>query len=247
MILNFVRKIAHRGVMTFVSALPGAFCMSLEVFLRRRFGERYLSWGTVAVAFFGVFMTLGFVGAFYHIVQPVAERSAARTGTAESLWMLAFWSLCIWHKAVIWGRNRRGEQWFSYSPGDAYPIWRAMGISETTTFRIAEPLAALIGALAFAVLGINGFVGLWLFVSGLFLLVKRQLQYHSERRTVLDMIDSRTRSERLRTAMGRQSPHEQSDGYTVTPAATYLTPELREELMRRYGPRKSQPQTKDNA
>lgn len=245
--LNFARKIAHRSVIAFITGMPEALCLSLEIFVRRRFGERYLTWSTIVMTFFRVSLALGLIAALYHIAKPDWPYYASQSGATESLWMLSFWLCCVWHKFVIWSRNQRGEQWYSYAPGDAFPLWRAIGISEIATFRFAEPMAAVLGALACAALRIDGSVSAWLLVSGLCLFVKRQLQYYTERRTVLDMIDSRTRSERLRSAMGRQSPHEQPDGYTVTPAMTYLTPELREELMRRYGTSAPPSQTNSNA
>ena len=232
--LNFARKIAHRSVIAFITGMPEALCLSLEIFVRRRFGERYLTWRTIVMTFFRVSLALGLIAALYHIAKPDWPYYAPRSGTTESFWMLSFWLHCLWHKFVIWRRNQRGEQWYSYAPGDAFPFWRAMGFSEIATFRFAEPMAVVLFALACFALRIDGSVSVWLFVSGLCLFVKRQLQYYTERRAVLDMIDSRARSERLRSAMGRESPHEQPDGYTVTPATTYLTPELREELMRRY-------------
>lgn len=231
---NLIHNIARRAVVALVKGMPDALCLSLEIFIRRRFGERYLTWRIIASTFFSVCVVFALIAVLYHIAKPDWSYDAPRSGAAEALWMFAFWLHCLWHKFVIWDRNRRGEQWYSYAPGDAFPFWRAMGISEIATFRFAEPMAAVLVALACFALGIGGSVNAWLLGSGLSLFVKRQLQYYTERRAVLDMIDSRARSERLRSAMGRQSPHEQPDGYTVTPATTYLTPELREELMRRY-------------
>jgi len=244
--LNLVRNFGRRLLIALIKGMPEALCISLEIFIRRRFGERYLTWKIIASTFASVCLALSFLAVFYHIAKPDWPDDAQQSSAAAPLWMLAFWLHCLWHKFVIWQRNRRGEQWFSYSPGDAFPLWRAMGISEITTFRFAEPLATVLVALACAALGIGGSVSAWLLVSSVSLFVKRQLQYYTERRTVLDMIDSRARSERLRSAIGRQSPHEQSDGYTVTPTTTYLTHELREELMRRYARSAPQSQTNSN-
>lgn len=231
---NFIRNIARRAIVALAKGMPEALCLSLEIFIRRRFGERYLTWKIIVSTFFSVCVAFALIAALYHIAKPDWPYYAPRSAAAEALWMLAFWLHCLWHKFVIWRRNRRGEQWYSYAPGDAFPFWRAMGLSEIATFRFAEPAVAVLVTLACFALDIDGSMSAWLLVSGLSLFVKRQLQYYTERRTVLDMIDSRTRSERLRSAMGRESPHEQPDGYTATPATTYLTPELREELMRRY-------------
>lgn len=243
---NLARNIARRAVVAFVKGMPEALCLSLEIFIRRRFGERYLTWKIIVSTFFRMCVVFALIAVLYHIAQPEWPNHAPQSGAAEALWMFVFWLHSLWHKFVIWRRNWRGEQWYSYAPGDAFPFWRAMGISEISTFRFAEPTAAILVALACFALRIGASMSVWLLVSGLSLLVKRQLQYYTERRTVLDMIDSRARSERLRSAMGRQSSHEQPDGYTVTPAMTYLTPELREELVRRYARSAPPSQTNSN-
>lgn len=233
MILKFFRQLARRALFGFLWAIPDMFSISVEVVIRHRFGERYLTWGKIILSAFGVAITLLVIQVFYAIGRFDGQHGVARSNDAQSFWFLVFWCAVIWHKGVMLWRRFRRDKWYSASPGDAWPVWSQLGLGELMVFRLIEPL--FVCGLALIHLSIDGFIATWLGIGGMCLLVKRQLQYFADRNVILDMIDSRTRSERLREALSGDQQVRQSPDFVVTPTATVMAPEQRDELKRRYG------------
>lgn len=231
--LKFVWQLTRRALFGFLWAIPEKFSMSVEVLIRQRFGERYLTWGKIFSSTFGVAITMLVIQMFYAFGRLDRQYHAAHSSSAQSIWILVFWGIVIWHKGVMLWRRLRREKWFSVSPGDAWPVWRLLGLGELAVFRFIEPL--FLCGLALVHLSIDVFIAIWLGFGSICLFFKRQFQYFAERNVILDMIDSRTRSERMREALSGDEQVRKSPDFVVTPVATVMTPEARDELKRRYG------------
>ena len=230
--LKFLRQLARRALVGFIWAIPNMFSVSVEVIIRRRFGERYLTWGKVISSAVGVAITLLVIQVFYAIGRFDRQYHAPQSNTAQSFWFLVFWSAVIWHKGVMLWRKFRSDKWYSASSGDAWPVWRQLGLGELVVFRLIEPM--FVCGLALVHFSIDVFIATWLGIGGTCLLIKRQLQYFADRNVILDMIDSRTRSERLREALSGDEKTHKSPDFVVTPVATVMTTKERAVLKQRY-------------
>jgi len=214
--LRFFRQLILRAVL----AVPGGFCLSLEIFERHKFGQRYLTWVGIISSFFGVIMTLLVIDIFLILAKVDAPNFHARSDTIQSLWMFSFWIVSFWHKGVMLYRSFRGQQWYSKLPGEAHLIFSRLRLPEVLLFRFIEPLMALVFAYFIFLFSLDGLVATWLLISGTCLFFKRQVQYHSQRGVILDLIDSRARSERIRAALRPEEQAEKSNDFIVT-STTY--------------------------
>jgi hypothetical protein len=226
MIPRYVKRLVRRLATGWLLAAPRWFSISIEIFLRHNFGQRYLTWVALITSFFGVVMTLWVIDVFLAQAKTTSLQYTARSDLVQELWLLFFWIAGIWHKATMLYHSFRGQQLYSFSPGESMPVWRFIPISEVVIFRFIEPLMVLLAGYFMFALTIDGMIATWLFISGTCLFFKRQGQYYSEKNLIFDMIDSRARSERIRAALDTgEQPRKNSD-FTVTPIATYYQPEI---------------------
>lgn len=198
---RFVRRIL-KGVFL---GLPNSLCISVEIFVRRGFGARYLTWAKIFKAFFGtvlfIFLAAIFVG---HLEAPLFD-----------LWLMSFWLISFWHKGVIIWRNIRHEQWHSQSPGQALFYWRLLKINETLLFRFLEPLQIFV--LGLVLLELDVLMAIWLITASSCLFIKRQAHFYAKRNASLALIDSRIKSEELQQSLAPEPTLEKAEIFTVTP------------------------------
>lgn len=184
-------------LVSLVMIMLGWVTLALEVFLRRDFGERYLSWVRIILAwivlstFFVFAITIGSI--FGEISRLLV------------LFVVGFAILCLFHRIQIWRRNRRRAIWHSMSFGINWfaPVWERMqralqerglgGLAryfdDWTFFRLIEPLFCL--WLAFLVRFIDPIMAIWLGLSGLALLLKNNLIYNAMYSRFLDLMDAK--------------------------------------------------------
>jgi len=161
-----------RGGGTLALLLARALACSLEVYLHRNFGERYL--GAQAL----LAMLIMFV---FPAFMPGEDPTA----------MMVFLGLYLVGLGVasagIAARRKRGE----LGPHTFYTGTPCIGgrhISETTMKGAIEPMLAILGG-AF-LFELDSVLGAYLVIAGLGLLVSVQLTLASERKRVLDMHDA---------------------------------------------------------
>jgi hypothetical protein len=208
----------------------GWFVVSVIVFLRKDFGERYLSWLNL---FFGYVV----VGVF---TESAVSIFGGANGNHISMVMASFYvtfiGLSILHRRVISKRNKAGSEWHSlYSGTPLLPI----PVTTETMNKWIEPAILAAGG---AVMGLFhvGLISIWLFVSAFALALHEQISYHLQRDQFLDLRDAGIEAKYWQAAMSGRSAVE-SRGFTIaasnvelihkTPGMTEifanLAPELR--------------------
>ena len=207
------------GLMMLGHWILGWFVVSVVVFLRKGFGSRYMSWINILFGMTAVSLFTG-VGNWFlseggHLSRMI---EAAYYGVV---------GLSIYHRVVIWRKEKAGRLWHSYNPGES--LIRIPGVSEETVAKWIEP--AVLFALAYVA---NMFhdapLRLWLLIGGFALLVHEQVSYHMQRQTLLDMQDALIEQKNWSAVMSGK-PAQQTQGYTIAKSNLELlerSPEMRD-------------------
>lgn len=138
-----------------------------------------------------------------------------------------FLAVGIYHRYVIWNRNRKKQRWHSKSIGDPLPFFYLLPkMDKMRIHRFAEPIFVL--TIAFGMSFVDSiFVGYLLFCSiGLAFIA--QLQYKKFRNQQLDMIDAEIESINLTAAMEEQ-PSSETEGFSLAGVKS-LAPQLKKRL-----------------
>ena len=173
----------------FFYVIAHAFSMTLEVFLRRKFGERYFRSVSAIVA-------IGLVFLYAKLNQGIANPASRlyemkKHFPDSSLWLdtgiTLLVILSLWHLAVIYWRARKGEQWYSRSSGESLLYFKFYPFAQTTFQFLVEP--ALCFGIGYMLRDMDT-VGLWIMTASGFLLLKGQIVYQQEKGKVLDEYDA---------------------------------------------------------
>ena len=200
--------------------------LTVEVFLRQKFGERYLD-PLMAMLGYGLLMFAafsGFVGGKQWMLLVYAQL------------YLAF---VLLHKLSTFHRNLKGERWHSYSEGISHRILtipailaarlvgalvpvRFLGegykqrlsawMRELAHLRFEPVLVMIVGGLTMQA---DEVFGLYLFWAGLAMAFKNELKRLDDRRDVLNLLDQTIEATHQRdAAMGLKEP-EEAEGFRV--------------------------------
>lgn len=193
------------------------FVMSVVVFLRRDFGERYLSWVNLL---FG-YMIVAFFGGFGNAV--IAYASGESASQIIGPFALAFIGLSIYHRRRIQKRIKTGIEWHSRYSGT--PLLKTLDTSgkpwlkhitsldEETINKWIEP--GLILLLAILARNLHSTpMAVWLFLSGFSLLLHEHISYYLQREWVLDGQDARIEARYYQEAVAGK-PAQETAGYTI--------------------------------
>lgn len=185
------------------------FSVTLEVYIRHTFGERYLSWVRLWIAW----SAIGWLNAVATL------GAAAGWGWGSLLFMLiyfGFLGLSLYHRIAINRRNKRHILWHSQSFG----ISRLWGLpffkrfDDWTLYRFIEPLVFL--CLGIFIFPLHGIIGLWLIGSSVALGIKNNVYFSIERDGQLDQMDAQ-----IEVGYAQQSqdgaPKEATAGWIATP------------------------------
>jgi hypothetical protein len=167
----------------------GWWSILVEVFLRRDFGERYLSWLRLLFAF-GILTTIWRVTQFFTFWGiPIFSSTPS---TILSLFTVGFVICSAMHRLGIWLKNKKGEAWHSRSFGTSrlaalnLPF---IGTDDWMFYRLYEPLLCLL--LAYIISHFDIVAGFIIGVSSVALLLKNNLVYLQQRGRILDLIDAK--------------------------------------------------------
>ena len=214
-----------------VIVVLGWFSLSIEVFLRKDFGERYLSPIRFFLAWFA-FSTLAFGG---QVVNLMGMAYGPREGgevwkglLSGLLFHVLYWGFLImsaWQFRRISKRNKRGERWHSWSFGVSRfsgLIGRKVGsftIDDWALYRFIEPTA--IFALAVLVGLVSVPAGSWLWLASVTLLLKNNYMYAQAHGRLLDLVDAQIEGQYLQAAL-RGEDKQKTAGYSVVRAPSAL-------------------------
>lgn len=185
-------------VLALCQLLSNMFTMSAVVFIRRDFGERYLS---PVNLFFG-----------YSVVAPLAlggslisiGGSGGFSAAMVIVW-LGFVGTSIYHRLEIRRKNRQGLPWHSMYMGESL---LPLPVSAEKMHKIVEPLVFLVGALV--LFKVTAVLAIWMALCSVSLLVNNHLVYHFERERFLDTRDAQIEAKSLGDALAGRPARETS-------------------------------------
>ena len=192
------------GIMAIIHWVLGWFVASVVPFLRTNMGERYFSWINLM---FG--MTA--VGLFTGLGNVILSQGQTHLSWTIELAYYGVLGLGVYHRFVIYRKNKRGVLWHSYCPGIS--LIRLPGVSVETVAKWIEP--AVLFALAYIAGQFHDRpLCLWLNIGGFALLVHEQVAYYLQRQQLLDARDAMIESKNLGAVMAGR-PMAQTAGYTI--------------------------------
>ena len=208
------------GFLMLLHWILGWFVMSVVVFFRKNFGERYLGWLNIL---FG--MTA--VGVFTGFGNVILSQGQAHLSRTIEFAYYGVVGLSVYHRVVIWRKNRAGQLWHSYNPGTS--LIRIPGVGEETVAKWIEP-AVLFGLAYVAGKFHDSPLQLWLVIGGFAVLVHEQVSYFMQRQQFLDMRDAMIESKNWGGVLAGK-PVQQTQGYTIARSNLDMlerSPELRD-------------------
>ena len=201
------------------------FSTTLVVFLRYRFGERYLKSWLFVFAFLLIMLGSVFGG---NVAAGAGYESNATLGSgALVLYAWAFVFLGIWHIASGILRRRRGERWHSRCPGISH-LMRILPFNLYITQRFVEPIfGAALGALIAATLSAP--LGAFMIWSAYALFIVETINASAMRNRVLDLLDRQIEAEEEAAVLVQGKPLAETKGFTVFGAES-MSQEARADL-----------------
>lgn len=234
---------AIKNISNLIFILLGWVSVTVEVFTRHGFGERYLTPLRCIMAWMALRVFLWFPNIeryFRSYLNPFAGEEPFLIAQAGNLFANAFILMCVVHLIRIWVRNNvEGKSWHSFSFGisnlDLLIPWleRLPGVrqggGDWLLYRIIEPVLVLF--FAWIVYKFNGVMGWWFYLGGIALFLRNNLVYSNERSRYLDILDARIESHYFNQLQEMQGGNYRSKretaGYSVVPVPPRILKELR--------------------
>lgn len=201
--------------------------VTLEVFIRRDFGERYLTVGRILTGYLFIQFWLGVTSFRDRFAAWANAGPSVETPTINGWYISCFAALALVHLARIFLRNRAGVPWYSHNPGVSWfdfliPL-SGYRLSDGMLYRLIEP--GLCFAFAWFVMPVlmpgGSFTRNWLIFASIGLFLHSNLMYNSTREKYLDLIDgeivSRYFNEIRQAQTTPRSSVYQTAGYRVMP------------------------------
>jgi len=203
----------------------GWISVTLEVPIRREFGERYLSWTRVFLAWFamGFFDFAREIPGLVRGMIPFSQRTFV--DHLHPWFWQGFIVLYLIHRLRIWHRKRQGIQWHSQSFGISWLeflpwellahiplVGRYIVIDDWTLYRWIEPGVCFLAGLA--IRQFSPATSSWILLASVALFIKNQLVYFATLGRFLDVIDARIEAANLTGALSGRSKRDTA-GFSV--------------------------------
>jgi hypothetical protein len=190
-----------RGIRGLLYMCMLALSITMEVFLRRRLGERYLNI-TICVMGLGACFAVMLVDA---VVGPVLF-----VGVAAGV---------IVHRVGIVRRRRTLDRWHSRSPGISWEFYRRLDKNDRRIVQLWEPATVALPGVVLLSLEFIG--GAYFIAAAVALIVKTSIEFAAARGKLLDAIDSQIESQHLAEAIQGTDDPEQTEGFVVPGASRW--------------------------
>lgn len=183
-----------RGLLHAFYVITHMFSITLEVFLRHRFGERYLH-------SIHVILSLGLTTLYVFRDNLFAlffgQPTSASIEWTNPLFLSAvlFLSLSIWHLIAIQIRLKRNEEWHSKSSGDSWLYFDFYPIKQQTFQRFVEPALCFLAGYLLRDSSYSD-LAIWIMIASVCMFIKGQIEYQRSRELLLDRLDSEFESGR---------------------------------------------------
>ena len=205
----------------------GCFAISVQIFLRKGFGERYASVFNLIVGC----MAMGFFCGVTGFAMSAASHESL-SGVMELLYTCGI-GLAVFHRFSIWSKNRKSVVWHSMYSGT--PWLCCLGVNDRVTKRWIEPLV-LFTLGYFARSTGHTPVATWLYVGAVAIFVHETLQDYMQRNDLLDARDAMIEANyKAGIVTGRQP---QNQGFAMSQASMIMlkqnmkTDELSDDTLR---------------
>lgn len=193
--------------------------VTLELFVRFNFGERYLSWLRL---FLGL-MIMELTTLVPRMLFAMIPFLGGPTESLSPLFLRAAMCLGLYHQWRIWRRNRQGIAWHSNSFGVSRLSF--LRVNDWILYRFIEPGLCFIAGLL--IKSVDPVTGIWVILASLSLFIKNQMVFNAQRGRLLDVIDARIESAAMQGSLeGR--PKQETAGFSVmaVPVTQFLGEEV---------------------
>lgn len=199
----------YEWALAILSLLSGCFAVSVVVFIRKDFGERYLSW-------LNLFFGYSVVANFYFFGGLIAMLTRRGGAGMMGLFWLAFIVMSLYRRYEIAEKIKAGVTWHSMCMGASL---LPLPFSQEKIYKFFEPAVVfLLGQLLSA---FSGQAGLWLMISAVALFVNNHIVFYNERRVLLDLRDAEIESKYLGAALSGK-PARETAGFVVAESSVKL-------------------------
>ncbi len=184
----------------------------VEVFMRKRFGERYITLAQSIGIFFGVllfypviiYLYASFLELTGNGIRGIKLSQLRNSALFLSIFMLIFLGLSIYHRLEI---KRYGTAYdfkrFSLSDGELAPFWykiigKKIGFIKISSYLVnvlLEPLVPILIGLILTLIPFTKLTGILLIICGLMFMAKNFNKAQQGRNWVLDNIDKKISNE----------------------------------------------------
>jgi hypothetical protein len=212
-----------RNLEEIVKVFLGWASVTLEVFVRRDFGERYFTIGRILIGYLFIRFVLALANYRQALaVLPMVE-PPVHLHTINQWYVSSFVLLALVHLVRIFLRNLAGVPWYSRSFGVSWfdfliPL-SGYRISDWVLYRFIEP--GICFAFAWFILPEGSFTRGWLIFASLGLFFHNNMAFNMTRSRYLDLVDgeiaSRFYNETREAQRGVRTSKYQTAGYTVVP------------------------------
>lgn len=186
-----------KAVIGIIIELLGWLTVSLEVLVRRDFGERYLGVLRLLVSYMTMQMFVWIsplVAGFSDPEDPIIINPIPFLVFTWTMMALA-----LWHRWRIRRRNHKGHAWYTFSFGISHlqvlgrlPVLRGIPLlrDDNTLYLWTEPLTFLIIGIVLVWVPVDMLIGIYLIVASVALLIKNHIKYQQQRSVLLDEMDA---------------------------------------------------------
>ena len=212
-----------RNIITVNEILLGWVSLSLEVFIRYDFGERYL--GAIRIIMAALMLL-----AIY--ILPSSFFFYVGTTPLFITFAILFVAMVVWHRLRMASRHKQGIKWHSYSFGVSLLgelLIRIPSIKFPPTtkndwilYRFVEP--SFFFCLGIVLFPVDLLLGFWLMLASTCLFVKNQLAYYQEYDRILDIIDGQIEADLYNDMTSKNSKRETAGFSIVSPPQGVVLP-----------------------
>lgn len=192
-----------------VTTVLGWISLTLEVFLRKGFGERYFSLMRVAMAN-AVMLAVAFV---LGLLNGIAPDAGYYSPEPLAIIAVGFNVAAIFHLIWMWIRRWRNIPWHTRSFGEnwlAFLFWRW----DWTFYRFIEPVACFAVGYFLVKTMEEPIMGGWICLAAVALLMKNNISYYIQLERMWDFTDAQIEAANQQAAM-RGERKSKTAGFSV--------------------------------
>jgi len=207
------------NIQAVIRVVSGWMSVTVEVFIRRDFGERYLNLLRVlsALILMRTFMGLYWLRSATLSYVPEVLRPDIAPTFVLNWFQVAFVAMALLHILFIFIRNRQNVLWHSQSFGMSFLSF--LPINDWVLYRYIEPVVCY--GVGYWLHAYDPLLGGWIRWSSMALFLSNNLAYNNSRGRLLDIVDSQIESSFYQKMRSGEKVGSKRDtaGFSVIPVA----------------------------